>query len=50
MKSASEYEYLENPMDQWHNMQWITTREYPPHHWLSPQYGVVTSNTRECIN
>ena len=32
-KSASAYEYLEKlPMEQWHNMQWITTWNTPPQH------------------
>ena len=50
-KSASAYDYLEKlPMEQWHNIQWITTQKLSPQHQLPLQYGVVTSNTSECIN
>ena len=31
-------------------MQWIRTWKYPPEGKLTPRYGVVTSNTSECIN
>ena len=32
-KSASAYDHLEKiPMEQWHNMQWITTWKLPPQH------------------
>ena len=50
-KSASPYDYLERiPMEQWHNMQWLTTQKLPPQQQCSPWYGVVTSNTSECFN
>ena len=50
-KSASAFDYLEKiPIEQWCNMQWITTWKLPPQQQLPPQYGVVTSNTSECIN
>ena len=45
------YEYLENiSMEHWHNTQWIKKWKYPPGSRLPPRYGVVTSNTSECIN
>ena len=31
-------------------MQWIKTQKYPADARLPPRYGVVTSNTSECIN
>ena len=50
-KSTSAYDYLGKiPMEQWCNMQCITTWKLPPQHPLPPQYGVVTSNMSECIN
>ena len=49
--SPNAYEYLDNiDMEHWHNMQWIKTWKYPPEARLPPRYGVVTSNTSECIN
>ena len=51
MKSSSAYEYLEKiPMVQWHNTQWVMTRKLSLTQRLSPRYGIVTSNTSECIN
>ena len=45
------YEYLENiAMEHWCNTQWIKTWKYPLEARLPPRYGVVTSNTSECIN
>ena len=38
------------PMEQWYNTLWITTQKLPPQQKLLPQYGMVTSNTSECIN
>ena len=47
MKSASVYDYLEQiPMEHWCNTKWITNGNTQ----LLLQYGVVTSNTSECIN
>ena len=49
--SPNVYEYLDNiDMEHWHNMQWIKTQKFPPEAQLPPRYGVVTSNTSECIN
>ena len=51
MKSPCAYDYLEKiPMEQWCNMQWITTCKLPLQHCLPSWYGVVTSNMSECIN
>ena len=49
--SPNAYEYLDNiDMELWPNTQWIKTQKYPPEVRLPPRYGVVTSNTSECIN
>ena len=49
--SPNAYEYLDNiDMEHWCNIQWIKTWKYPPEARLPPRYGVVTSNTSECIN
>ena len=42
-KSASAYDYLVKIL-------WITTQKLPPQQKLLPQYGMVISNTSECIN
>ena len=49
--SPNGYEYLENiAMEHWCNTQWMKTWKFPPEARLPPRYGVVTSNTSECIN
>ena len=37
-------------MEHWHNTQWIKTQKFPPESRLPPRYGMVMSNTSECIN
>ena len=49
--SPNAYEYLDNiDMEHWHNTQWIKTWKYQPGERLPVWYGVITSNTSECIN
>ena len=50
-KAASAYDYLEKiTMEQWCNMQMDYNMEVSTTTVIPPQYGVVTSNTSECIN
>ena len=37
-------------MEHWCNTQWIKSWKYQLGARLPPRYGVVTSNTSECIN
>ena len=50
-KCEKTYEYLlKIPITHWWNTQWEITRELPLPERLPSRYGVVTSNTSECIN
>ena len=50
-KCERAYEYLlKIPIAHWWNTQWEITRKVPLPERLPSRYGVVTSNTSECIN